>query len=446
MKQWRVLWYCLCAVVLLLAWTVPAWAFCGFYVAKADTSLFNKASQVVIARDGDRTVVTMANDVQTKAKDFAMVVPVPTVLQRDQVHVGNAKIIERLDAFSAPRLVEYYDSDPCPPPAPQPAPEPIPGLGGEEELPGVKVAAQFSVDEYEIVILDAAESNSLRKWLVQNGYKIPKSAEPLFQPYIRQKMKFFVVKVNEEKFAKSGYQFLRPLQIAYESSQFMLPIRLGMINAQNVQDLVIYILTPKGQAEVTNYRTVNIPTDEKVPLYIKDEFASFYKSLFDNAYLREGENVVFREHAWSMANCDPCVVQTLTPQELLEAGAFWILNNQQSDGSISSGVNQNVFLTRLHVRYTRDKFPEDLIFQETDSQTTFQGRYILTHPYKGKGSSTCPNGKEYQKRLPALFAREARNLARLTGWNTTEIQQKMRASQPFSDTVEPWWQKLWRVR
>jgi hypothetical protein len=47
----------------------------------------------VIARDGDRTVVTMANDVQTKAKDFAMVVLV--------------------DAFSAPRLVEYTDEDPC---------------------------------------------------------------------------------------------------------------------------------------------------------------------------------------------------------------------------------------------------------------------------------------------------------------------------------------------
>lgn len=36
--------------------------FCGFYVARADTKLFNKASQVVLVRDGDRTVLTMAND------------------------------------------------------------------------------------------------------------------------------------------------------------------------------------------------------------------------------------------------------------------------------------------------------------------------------------------------------------------------------------------------
>jgi hypothetical protein len=50
-------------------------AFCGFYVAKADTKLFNKASQVVLARNGDRTVLTMANDYEGEAKDFALVIP-----------------------------------------------------------------------------------------------------------------------------------------------------------------------------------------------------------------------------------------------------------------------------------------------------------------------------------------------------------------------------------
>ncbi len=52
--------------ILLLAGlaALPAHAFCGFYVAKADTSLFNKASKVVLVRDGNRTVLTMANDYQ----------------------------------------------------------------------------------------------------------------------------------------------------------------------------------------------------------------------------------------------------------------------------------------------------------------------------------------------------------------------------------------------
>src|SRR5215471_5120840 len=90
-----------------------AHAFCGFYVGKADAALFNDASQVVLARDGERTVVTMSNDYRGELTDFALVVPVPSMITKDQIHIGDRKYIERLDAYSAPRLVEYYDPDPC---------------------------------------------------------------------------------------------------------------------------------------------------------------------------------------------------------------------------------------------------------------------------------------------------------------------------------------------
>src|SRR5580693_9497706 len=80
-------------------------AFCGFYVAKADTQLFNKASQVVLVRDGDRTVLTMANDFKGDPKEFAIVIPVPVVLQREQIHVGDRALVDHGDAYSAPRLV-----------------------------------------------------------------------------------------------------------------------------------------------------------------------------------------------------------------------------------------------------------------------------------------------------------------------------------------------------
>src|SRR6516162_2961558 len=87
--------------------------FCGFYVAKADTKLFNKASQVVLVRDGDRTVLTMANDFEGDPREFAVVIPVPTLLARGQIHVGDRALIDHLDAYSAPRLVEYFDQNPC---------------------------------------------------------------------------------------------------------------------------------------------------------------------------------------------------------------------------------------------------------------------------------------------------------------------------------------------
>ena len=101
-------------VLSIVAWSTPSiLGFCGFYVAKADTRLFNRASQVVLVRDGDRTVMTMVNDFKGDVNDFAVVIPVPTFLQREQIHVGDKALVDHLDAYSAPRLVEYFDQNPC---------------------------------------------------------------------------------------------------------------------------------------------------------------------------------------------------------------------------------------------------------------------------------------------------------------------------------------------
>ena len=186
------------------------------------------------------------------------------------------------------------------------------------------VEAQFNVGEYDIVILSAKESGGLESWLQDNGYKIPKGAKDLLKPYIRQKLKFFVAKVNLEKFETSGFTKLRPIQIAYESPRFMLPIRLGMVNAQQAQDLIVYILSPKGRAEVANYRTVRIPSDVNIPEFVKGEFSGFYKSMFSTSYDRENRNVAFLEYAWNMGNCDPCSADPLNPDELKQAGVFWL--------------------------------------------------------------------------------------------------------------------------
>ena len=95
------------AVIVTIALSATAQAFCGFYVAKADTSLFNRASQVVLVRDGDRTVLTMANDFEGDVEDFAMVIPVPTFIEREQINVADksADRSSRCLHVTAPRRV-----------------------------------------------------------------------------------------------------------------------------------------------------------------------------------------------------------------------------------------------------------------------------------------------------------------------------------------------------
>src|SRR5215472_696889 len=221
-----------------LAAATPAAAFCGFYVAKADAKLYNHASQVALVRSEDKTVLTMANDFKGDPKEFAIVVPVPTFIERGQIHIADKALIDHLDAYSAPRLVEYFDPDPCQrlyalgyegraaaPPAKMMAP------AERAKSLGVHIEASYTVGEYDILILSAEQSGGLTLWLRENGYRVPDGAERVLSSYLKQGMRFFVAKVNLKEQAKLGFSFLRPIQVAYQSPKFMLPIRLGMVNA-----------------------------------------------------------------------------------------------------------------------------------------------------------------------------------------------------------------------
>jgi hypothetical protein len=439
------------AVILSATLTVvvatTAQAFCGFYVARADTSLFNKASQVVLVRDDDRTVITMANDFEGDVEDFAVVIPVPTKIEREQINVGDRAVIEHLDAYTAPRLVEYHDPDPCMRferynMAQDSA---LPSAIMEDEVKksarsmGVTIEASYTVGEYDILILSAKESGGLIRWLKSNDYKLPRGAEKVVDSYIKQDMRFFVAKVNLEEQSKLGYQNLRPLQVAYESNKFMLPIRLGTLNAKGKQELYVYALTRTGRVETTNYRTVKLPSDMDVPEFVQGEFGDFYRAMFDQQVEEENERAVFLEYAWDMGWCDPCAADPLTTKELRDLGVFW-LPGGNGESKVAPIQAQNVFVTRLHVRYDSEHFPEDLVFQETGDRQNYQGRYVIRHPWKGE--ATC-DVSEYQAELRNRQEREAQQLANLTGWDIEDIRKKI----PFSDDIEPqqepWWKKIW---
>jgi len=419
-------------------------AFCGFYVAKADSKLFNKASEVAIARAEDKTVITMANDFKGDVKEFALVVPVPTILEKAQIHVGDAAVLKHLADYSAPRLVEYFDANPCRRLYPESRAMDLMAKSEaslqreKEKALGVTVEAQYTVGEYDILILSANESAGLETWLSDNGYRIPKGATAVLQSYIKQNLKFFVAKVNLGEQAKLGLTYLRPLQIAFESPRFMLPIRLGTVNADGPQELFVYFLTKQGRVETTNYRTVRLPEAQEIPLYVKDRFGDFYRDLFAQQVKREQYRGVFLEYAWDMTWCDPCAADPLSKDELRSLGVFWL----ESNGRPGRGPQaQNVFLTRLHVRYDASHFPEDLLFQETSDRANFQARYVLRHPWTGP--EDCAAATAYREELAGRYERQAQTLATLTGWNISEIRKAMNiAALPTTDERK-WYQRLW---
>jgi hypothetical protein len=411
-----------------------------------------------MAHHDDKTVISLMNDYQGEPSEFALVVPVPVVLQKGQVHIGDRELFQKIDAYSAPRMVEYFDPNPCQTMgygigaatgAAVPLAMNMSRAKDAANALGVTIEAEYTVGEYDIVILSAKESSGLETWLQQNGYKIPFGAQRALAPYIRQDMKFFVAKVNLGEHQRIGLSYLRPLQFAFESPKFMLPIRLGMINAQGPQDLVVYMLTQEGRVETTNYRTVKLPTGVNLPEYVRAEFADFYKAMFDTQVKRSDMRDVFTEYVWNMGSCDPCSAPPLSREELKSLGAFWLDDQPGNPGFRPGGPMMPyqqpfeqvpVTLTRLHVRYSADTFPEDLVFQETQDKENFQARYVLQHAWNGSPNA-CSAARDYFTNLNKRRATEAEALADLTGWNIDDVIKK--AGLTPGTQPKPWWQGIW---
>jgi hypothetical protein len=492
------------AAALITAAPGAAHAFCGFYVSGADAGLYNNATQVVLMREGKRTVLSMQNNYQGPPENFAMVVPVPVVLQEENVKTLSDAVFDRVDALAAPRLVEYWEQDPCTP-EPEydrevmrmavPSSAAMPEAGGTGL--GVTIEAQFEVGEYQIVILSARDSTGLDTWLRQEKYQIPAGAEPLLRPYVQSGMKFFVAKVDVKKVKlENGQAMLSPLRFHYDSPEFSLPVRLGMINSAGTQDLIVHILAPGQRYELANYPNATIPTNLDVKNEARTRFGEFYAALFDRT-LEANPGAVITEYSWDASSCDPCPTPALTPDELATLGYDVLYtpmpppkDKAAAQGKPKDAVDEllaapspppsrplqppsGFVLTRLHARYGKGALGDDLVFRaaqpiaggrevrfdgkaleqgaQPSSYNNFQGRYAIRHAWTGpvecanprRGIWGGPPGGGQPKPMPATelaFAPRGQvALASIVAQDVPEIGVKAGAapSQPSPSQTPP---------
>jgi hypothetical protein len=396
------------AALAIAAQPGAARAFCGFYVSGSGEKMFNDATNVVLMRQGTRTVLAMQNDYQGPLEDFALVVPVPVVLHEPDVKTLERTVFDHTDALGAPRLVEYWEQDPCPFVEPADAIQVTGSVIRQRmsltapvsviEMPSVHIEAKFDVGEYKILILSATDSTGLETWLRQHHYKIPPGAEPLLRPYVESGSKFFIAKVDPKKVAmQAGHAALSPLRFHYDSDEFSLPIRLGMANSSGTQDLIVNIISADKRYEVANYKNVFIPTNLDLQPEARTRFAEFYAALLDKT-IEANPRAVVTEYAWTGVpgyHCDPCTGADLSDPDLKFLGGE-ILNGPIAQGSF--------VLTRLHARYRPGDMTDDLRFREAppiaggreqwtgasleagatpSPQNFFQARYAIRHPFTG---------------------------------------------------------------
>jgi hypothetical protein len=295
-----------------------------------------------------------------------------------------------------------------------------PSPAADKARPAVRVEAEFSVSEYEIVILSADDAGALDAWLRQNRYRIPEGAEKVLRPYVLAGSKFFVAKVNVAKVRfEKGMATLSPLRFHYDDDRFQLPVRLGLLNSQGTQDLIVHVLARNQRYELANYPNLTIPTNLELGEAALAGFGAFYVALFDRT-VEKTPTAAVTEYAWSAGSCDPC------PGPTLDAADVTTLGGDAVPGGLTPW---EATLTRLHLRYTKESLGEDLVFRTAPAiaggnggnegnhgavvtggkQSTFQGRYIVRHPWAGEITCTDPQLGRWGGRPDKVAA--ARDLA-----------------------------------
>lgn len=357
----------------LSALSGTAHAFCGTFVGQPGSDLVNSTSEVILAREGNRTTLTLTNDYEGSLNQFALLIPVPEVLGEDDVRVLPAWVPEEMARYSGPRLVEYTCDDFHEHYTPY-----SPSLGctdyalsvdqserhaESDSGDTVNVEAEFEVGEYEIVILSAQESDGLLTWLENNGYAIAPEAEDLLQEYIDSGSYFFAAKVDlTENF---GNTTLSPLQFSYESDVFSLPIRLGTVNSPGEQDLIIYALTDwsDGRLGISNYAEATL-SDNECMVPEGTEFDTWYAEHVSDAMSGDDAQWLF-EYGWAPYHCDPCPDGEALSDALVQELGF-------SEGSWAA------YFSRIRMRYTPEQATQDLVLYATGITDNTQIR-VITH-------------------------------------------------------------------
>jgi len=440
------------SIIFLILLCSPAFAASGFYADKDGNALLSESSKIVIARDGNRTVLTLVPGYKGEAKTFAIILPIPVPVEKTQVNVADPRTVIALESYTAPRLAEYEDPDPCRPslmdrpsgPLPPVTVENAASMGMVRSI-GLKPKEYYAAADYDIDIVPAKE---ILATLKKQGYVIPDRAGPAFKSYIGQDMTFVIARVSLRAVDGTKNRFLPPLQVAYESPKFFLPLRFGAVNANAPEDIHLFTLTRTGRVDPSNYRTIRLPTGDSVPLFVAEEFEGFYNSLFTRRAGEERTKTVFLEHAWDMAWCEPCVADPVKAQDLRTLGAWWV-EKPKAPRRGEEGLSEppvNVFVTRMRLSYTPESFPDDMVLQPTEDRQNFQVAFVMRRPWTGEAG--CEPGKAYFRDLPSRFAEEGTTLATLTGWDKGTITAKMaKAGQPqdIQPPVDerPWWEKMW---
>lgn len=367
---------------------------CGAFIARSDGLRINDALQFVIVRDSTRTIMTVQNSYRGPSEDFALLIPVPVVLRKEDVATLDPKVFDAFEAVTGPLLSIARELDPCSDPADGVRATAGGGAPGGPAA-GVAVEAQFAVGEYDVVVLSASESTALERWLSEQRYALPRQLGDRLRPYIEEGSKFFVARVDPRRLKFTGERAaLSPLRFAYEAPDVRLPVRLSAASSPGVQEVLVYALRPQQTGQyvrmvAANRPNVTMPREVEITPAAARQFGSFYAALF-NHIQRTTPDAVVTEFAGA---------PHVSPSVLTAVGA--------------SADDHQWGLTRLHFQVSRDRPLDDLVLRDAPTHEYVHAEFLVKEPWKGPISCGSPRRGRWETQ-PYAGAQSPRGAAPAT--------------------------------
>lgn len=326
------------AVLAGLLASSQAQALPGFIAGKGESPRHNNATQVVLMKKGDATVVTIWADYEGPLDNFAVVFPVPADVKLRDVKTLKRDAVDHLDEITSPRFHEYWEMDAC---APGEAKQEwqrdlsvkagadsflgagMPDLGSTTKQAAelrLDVKAHFKQGEYKFSLV--ASPKKVASLLTRKGLRMPRGVKASLGQYAQQGMKFLVAQVNADKVELAGSRraLLSPIRFATKLP-YTITSTLGQANSPGHQELVVYVLHPTERFEVNGFSNAYPPTNITVDTSIKERLGDFYAGMHD-ALLAKQPNTFLVEYAWPTdKHCgEPCPNEPMMIHELLTLG------------------------------------------------------------------------------------------------------------------------------
>ena len=232
----------------LLLTPATALACGGFFCSQANP-VDQAGEHILFAVDGNDVTAHIQIKYQGAAESFSWVLPMPST---PDFAVGTDVLFARLRANTDPRFeIEWDETGDCKVnnDCMFASPEADGGDPDDDGGGGVNVVKEGEVGPYTYKVIEATDGASLFKWLNDNGYDQPPTAEGLIGHYVNQSFSFVALKLQKGKTAGD----LQPLVVKYTSETLAcIPLKLTSIAAAEDMPVFSWVLA-KARAVPMNY-------------------------------------------------------------------------------------------------------------------------------------------------------------------------------------------------